>query len=648
MLQKIREKTTGWIAFVIVGILIIPFAFFGVNNYFESRVATWVAKIEVSPGFMGFGGDSREVSQDAFRQRHEQYRQQARQILGESYDARRYDTLEFKRQLLDAIVEEELLLIAAEVDGVVVTDAAVAREIASIPAFQVEGRFDPGQYRLLVQAQGFGVQEFERRMKQDLLRRRLSEQVARSSLISDADVENYLRLRGQRRTFSYLALAVGEVDEAVGEDELVEWHGRNANRFQSPETLAIEYVVVDADALDVQEEADERTLRDRFEEQRARFGAAEQRQASHILIEVPANAPASVESEARERAAALAAQAREGADFAELAREHSDDIGSRGFGGELGWIEQDGMLDAEFERALFELAQAGDVSEPVRSSDGWHVIRLAEVRAGETLSFDEAREQLAREWRETARERAFNEVAGRLLEASFRTPNDLAPAAEALGLELGVMASVTRASRDGLLAYPAVMAAIFEPDFIEQQAASGLIDLVPGRQAAIVRVAEHVPALPRPLDEVRDEAVAQIIAERRAEASRAQAEAMLARARAGEGLDALGAELGVEAVRVEGVDRQSGSFDSALMDRVFSLPRPGEDGPVFGIAELAVDSRFLVALETVEDGDPASMSESMRGMVRAQLGRAQSAIEGRAYIDSLRKRFPVRIAEERL
>lgn len=648
MLLKIREKMTGWVAFVIVGILIIPFAFFGVNNYFESRVATWVAKIEVSPGILGFGGETREISQDEFRSRFDQYRQQARQVLGDAYDARSFDTLEVRRELLDSILEQEMLLIAAREDGIVVTDARVAREIASTPDFQVGGVFDRDQYLLLLRSVGFTPTGYEQRVKQDLLRQVLANQVARSSFVTDADVEAFLRLRSQRRSFEYLAIRPPAIDEEIGEDQLQAWYADNAQRFQSPETVSFEYLVADAGTLQVAQAPDERSLRDRYEEQRARFVEAEQRRAAHILLEVGRNASAEQETAVRARALELAAKAREGEDFAALAREHSDDIGSSGDGGELGWIEEDGMLDPEFERALFALSAEAPISDPVRSSDGWHVIRLLEVREGAVQGFDEVRDELAREWREAERERAYSDLGGRLLEQTFRDPNDLGPAAEALGLELGRRGPVTREDEDGILAYPAVRAQLFEPDFIEQQVASNLIEAEPGRISVVLRVTEHVPPRPRPLDEVREEAMEAVLAERREAAVEALAQELLQRARAGEALAALAEEAGGEAVQVEDVERMSGNHDTALLEAVFALARPAEGEASFGVVALGGEARVLVALTGVADGDLSEINDALRGLVRTQLGRAQGAIEARAYVDALKQRYRVSIAEERL
>ncbi|MFN3843280.1 MAG: SurA N-terminal domain-containing protein [Rehaibacterium terrae] len=647
MLQKLREKTTsGWLAFVIVGLLIIPFAFFGVNNYFSAQVATWVAKIEVPAPWWQFGKDTREISQDEFRSRFEQYRQRMRQTLGDAYDPRQFDDITVKRQVLDALIEEQLLLIAAERDGVVVPDAVVAREIMNIPAFQVDGRFDQTQYRLLLQSQGMTISGFERQLREDLVRQLLPNQIARSAFVSDADLDAFIRLRDQRRDIDYLALPVPrDVDETVTDEQVQAWYAERTDRYRSPERVTLEYVEIDASNIAVPTTIDEQTLRDRYQEQRARFVEPEQRLASHILIQVPANADAATEQRARDRAADLARQAREGADFADLARTHSDDIGSRNDGGDLGWIEQ-GLLDADFERALYAL-EVGGVSEPVRSSDGWHVILLRDVREGEVREFAEVRDALERELLESERERAFSELGGRLLDQTYRDPTSLAPAAEALGLELKRTGPFGRDGGTGIAANPAVIEAAFSRDVLEERNTSGPIELGPNR-IVVIRVAEHEPSEPLPLAQVRDRIEDEIRAERRAEAAREQAEALLARARAGEALDVLAAEVGAELRQVRDIDRVTGGLDRAIVDEAFRLPRPAEGEVSVGSVALGGDSYVLLAVSGVRDGDPAALDATFRGALKQQLARAQSAIEVQAYIDALRRQFPVSVAEERL
>ncbi|PIQ38110.1 MAG: peptidylprolyl isomerase, partial [Lysobacterales bacterium CG17_big_fil_post_rev_8_21_14_2_50_64_11] len=178
MLQKLRDKTTGWLAGIIVGILIIPFAFFGINDYFSARTEVWVGKV-----------GEREISQQAFRERVEQERAAQRRQQGDSFDSRQFENALVKRQILDRMIDEELLLAAAERDGIVAADALVRREITRIPAFQVDGTFDPDQYRLALSMQGLSAPGFDALVRRDLAVGAVPQQIASTALVSAKEVE---------------------------------------------------------------------------------------------------------------------------------------------------------------------------------------------------------------------------------------------------------------------------------------------------------------------------------------------------------------------------------------------------------------------------------------------------------------------------
>lgn len=646
MLQKLREKTTGWVAGLIVGMIAVPFAFFGVNNYFSQQVATWVAKIEIPSSGLSFGSDAREISQDQFRARFEQYRQQMRQQLGENYDAREFDNPTVKRQVLDRMIDEELLLAAADKAGVVVPDATIAREIMDIPAFQVDGRFDQTQYRLLLQGQGMSISMFERQLRDDLIRQLLPQQIAASAVATDADVDAFIRLQDQRRDLRYLAIAAPEsIDTQVSDEQVATWYEENSDRYRNEEQVVVEYVEVDAADLAVPTAIDEATLRERYEDQKSRFVEPEQRLAAHILVQVPPNADATTEQGARDKAAELAKRIRDGEDFAEVAAAESDDVGSRNDGGELGWIEQ-GMLDAGFEQALFALAE-GEISEPVRSSEGWHVIQLRDVREGEVKSFVEVREELEREVLDSERERAYSDLVGRLLDQTYRDPSSLRAAAEALGLEIKRSEAFGRAGGEGVAANPQVVSAAFSSEVLREGNISDMVELGPNH-ALVLKVADHTPAEPMPIDAVRDRVVAEVVADRRENATATKAETLLTKARDGAALESLAAEAGNEVQVASGAQRTASSPDRAILEKAFALPRPTEDKRSLGLAEVADGRYALVEVTAVQDGDPSALDEAFRNALRQQLSRMHASLEVRAYIDALRERYRVSVAEERL
>jgi peptidyl-prolyl cis-trans isomerase D len=444
MLQKLRDKTSGWIATVILGLLIIPFAFFGMESYLSQRTETWVAKIESPPAWwqaapswwpVSMLWEREEVADDAFRERYEQVRQEQRQQQGENFDVRAFEGVENKREILDRLIDERVLRLASARAGIAVGNSQVRGTIQGIEAFQVGGRFNPERYQLALASQvpARTPRQFENMVRESLQQSLLPTRIGESAFVAPGELDRLLRLLGEKRDVAYVVLPKPVPDTAaVSGAEIDKWYRGHAQDYRAPETVAIEYVEIDAASLPVGAVADDAALRQRYEQEKTRYVQAEQRLASHILVAVKAGADAATQKAAEQKAARLAAQAKApGADFAALAAANSDDIGSKAGGGDLGWVAKDGSLAKPFEDALFAM-QAGEVRGPVKTDFGWHVIQVRESKAGQQVPFEQVREELARGQAEADRERMFNDLTGKLVDLVYKNPTALTPAASQL------------------------------------------------------------------------------------------------------------------------------------------------------------------------------------------------------------------------
>jgi len=634
MLQKLREKTTGWVAGIIVGILIIPFAFLGINDYFSARVQNWVAKV----------GD-REISQQAFRDRLEQERAAQRRQQGESFDSREFENPLVKRQILDRMIDEELLLAAADRDGIVAADALVRREITRIPAFQVDGEFNPDQYRLVLSMQGLSAPGFDAMVRRDLTVSAVPQQIASTAVVSAKEVESLLQLGNQTRDLKLLDVPPPADDSAPSEEDLLAWYEANKSAFLTDEKVSIEYVELKGSDLAVDGVIDDASLRARYEENSARFVEPEERLTSHILIAFDKDADEAAVADARARAEVLVAKARaDGADFAALAREASDDVGSKSAGGDLGWMAKGGAFPA-FDDALFALA-AGEVSDPVRGEDGFHLILAREIKAGSEMPFEQVRDELLAEAQQTERERRFSEASGRLMDSVIRDPNSLSAAAADLGLSVTRAGPMTRAGGEGLAGDPAIIRAAFSPDLLSG-AASDPIELGP-EHIAVIRVIEHVAAEPKPFADVRADAEGSVRLLRAQAAGEAKAAALLERARNGESFEQLAADAGGTVTIANKVTRNASSPAPSVVEKAFALPHPTDDSPSLGMAELGGGRFALLQVLAVADGVVGELPQAQLDMLRQQIAGSRGEVETRAFISALRKQFPVQVAEERL
>ena len=651
MLQTLRDKSSGWIATVILGLLCIPFAFFGMEQYLFQRNATFAAKIEAPPGWWPgapnnafvrwlFWSDE-EIGADEFRTTFEQQRQQQRQAEGDSFDSRAFESADNKRQVLDGLVDRRIMRMLAQREGLAVGDATLRETIESVPAFQVAGKFDPQSYQLALSTQGQTPRQFEQIVRDDLQQTIIPRGIADSAFVTKSEVDRLLALIGETRSASYVALPAPAADTApVSDAEVQRAYQQNASRYRLPEAVTLEVLDVEAAKLPVAAAPDEATLRERYVEEQAKFGGGEQRLVSHILVKDPA------------KANAIAAQAKAaGADFAALARANSEDAGSKAGGGDLGWIEKNGAMVKPFEDAVFAM-QPGEIRGPVQSDFGFHIIQVREVKAGQQKPFEEVREQLLAEQTATDHEKAFNELLGKLVDEVYKNPTTLSAAANLAGLQVRTVSGVTRVpsaahAADPVLANPAVLRAAFTESLIQDGTVSDPVEIAPGH-SVLLRVKAHSPERAQPLAQVRDQVVAAVRAQRTAKAATAAADAMLVQLRGGQTLAQAASARGLEAVDLPEIPRGAPVPDPLVNQALFNAPAPAAGKGSPGTARM-VDGRMAVfVVNTVTPGDAAKATPEQRVQLQQQLAQVGGVEDAQALVRALRKRLQITVAEDRL
>lgn len=659
MLQALRDKTSGWIAVVIVAILAIPFAFFGMEQYLFQNSANYAAKVEAPPSWWRSAPDlwpvrkavwvSREVSPEEFRSEFELARQQARAAQGDAFDARAFEQMDNKLAVLDQLVDRAVLGLAAESAGVAVGDDQVREVLQAMPEFQVEGRFDPQRYQMLLQSR---VPVQTPRQHQDELRARLQmvllpSRVAATAFASEGQLERTMELLGQQRDATVAMLPAPAADTgAVSAAEIQAWYDAHRAEYRAPEQVSIEYVEITADAVPAPQPADDATLRARYEQEKARFVEPAQRLVSHILVRAPEGDDAGARDAAKARADAIAAKVRApGADFAAIAREESDDEGSKAGGGDLGWIE-DGIMGESFDQAVASV-EPGVPSEPVLTDFGWHVLLVREVREGRAVGFEEARAELAATQAVTDGERAFNELIGRLVDQVYRNPSSLAPAAREAGLPVQKAGPFVRGGGEGIVANEQVQRAAFSEALVQDGTVSDPIELGPNH-SVLIRVTAHEPERERPLADVRDEVVAAIRADRASKAVLAEADAAVAEVVGGKPLAEVAEAKGWMHMPMPGTPRGMPMPSAEANEAIFAAPAPAE-GKVSAGRVLQDDGSVVVyAVEKVTPGDAAAASAEERTMLQTQLAGMAGNEDAMALMRALRQRMRVTTVEARL
>ena len=630
MLTTIRERASGIVTGIIIALLCIPFIFVGVQGYDSTPIEDLVAKV----------GDQ-DINGTEFQRYMSDYRR-AQRLQNPQLSAAVFDSPAVKLEALQTMIDRNLMTGALTDAGFTVPASQLRAEIESLPAFQVAGQFNPEVYLMQLEAANRSVDQFQQELTEQLLLQSLPGALSSSAFITNTQMREYVRLRDQTRSAQYVVVGANDfTDEAVIEPEAVTgYYDNNAARYQSDETVTIEYLELTRAAFEGDVEVTEATLKDVYERSKARYIVPEQRLASHILIEAGDD-----EEAAQARAEELATQAKAaGAEgFAELAGEVSDDVGSKEFGGDLGWIER-GMM-AEIEDALFA-GEAGEIVGPIKSNFGYHVVWIREVDPSRGKTFEEARAEIDANYREGEADRMFVEQQDRLLDLTYEDGTTLEPGAEELGLEIKTEGPFTRFGGQGIAANTAVRDAAFDDVTLLEGLTSEPIG-IDDTTVVFLRVIEHKEPETLPLEDVRERIEAQLKREKSIELAREAAEALFDRYEGGESLEDLIADTEREIQAAENAGRTGSGLDSRFVNELFKLPRPGDDGATKHLVPYANEFFALVALESVTDGAFVS-DDGGTDFLRTRLQQEVTIGELQGFQSALRASTDIQINTENL
>lgn len=644
MLQEIRERAQGWVAWAIIILISIPFAFWGIDSYFGGGADPMVARV-----------NGTEITERAFNQNVNRTRIQLRERLGDAYDPALFGDGRLRKQVLERMIRETLMLENSQAMGLRTSDQAVRAAILSEPAFQTNGAFSNERYEQVLRLQGMSPAAYEDSLRTQLLSTQLLRAVEDTAFVTDPLAERSLSLMQQQRRISYVSVPLSAFEgdiEPPSDEAVAAYYDANQAQFQTPEQVRVSYLLLEAQDLALPEQTiDESLLREQYQRRIDEFTAPEERRVRHILISVPEAADQSTLKDLREQALAVKQRLDAGEPFAEVAAKVSEDPGSADSGGDLGWIGR-GALDPAFEQAVFA-TEPQVTSDPVRSRFGYHLVEVLETRGGEPKPFESVRDELLADLNSGSVEALFFEQAEQLATLTYEAPDSLIPAAETLGLEVQVTDWIDRSGGDGVFANPRVTSAAFDEEVLALGNNSELLEPDPDvLQALVLRVAEHREPSVRPLDEVRDEIVGLLETQRATSAAMEEAEAIAARARAGAALADAAGEL--EVIEAGQIGRTAGAVPAAVRQLAFSMPRPASNGiPSVEATQSPEGGALVVLVSEVIDANPerleqaAVQSEALtltRSVAGADVDAILTEMEARAKIE----RKPVVSSDEPL
>ena len=626
MFDFFRKHT--WLLQIVLGFVVLAFVGGGVYQGYGSFMGddnTTVAKV-----------DGRKITRTEWeRAQREQIERVRRQM--PDVDAKLFDSPEMKRQSLDAVVRERVMLAAADKLHLTTTDERLQRLFATDPQFAFLRNPDGSVNKDALSAQGMSSDMFAQRLRQDLSLRQVAQGITGSVIAPLAAANAALDAMFQQREVQVQQFttkdALAKIEPTEADIEKFYKDPANTARFMAPEVEAIEYVVLDLEALKKGLTVSEKELRDHYTANEKRYTSTEERRASHILVKLDAGASAADRAKAKAKAEALLADVKKApGSFAEAARKNSDDPGSAEKGGDLDFFGRGGLAAKPLEDAAFAL-KPDEIGGLVESDFGYHVVKLTALRGGDKRSFESVRAELEVEVKTQLAQKRFSEAAVEFTNMVYEQPDSLKPAVEKFKLELRTAQGVQRApvaGAVGALASPKFLDALFGTDAIRNKRNTEAIEVAASTLAS-GRIVKHEPARQLPLADVRTQVRQQVVVAQAAAQARKLGETRLAELRAAPAT--VMAETAVTVSRA-----QPRELPGALLDAV--LKTPTTTLPAFVGVALGDQGYALAKITKVLGRDPA-VADAARG--QAQYAQAWGDAESQAYYSALKTRLKVEI-----
>ncbi|HZQ73655.1 MAG TPA: SurA N-terminal domain-containing protein [Burkholderiales bacterium] len=599
---------------IFLGLIALTFATWGIESYTRFRgSADEVASV-----------NGIKISQREFEAERRQQEERMRQLFGGRVDPAALDTPQARQALLEQMIGQRLVASQAASANLGVSDETLIETIQSIPAFQESGKFSKAQYEAMLRAQNppMTPAQFEARLRYDLALTQLVASVSDTAIVPRAVTERLNALASQKREIADAPLRADQYVSQVKVDDAKAkaYYDANTAQFNAPERVRAEYVMLSAQAL--QEPATEEEIRKAYDARASQFRVDEQRRASHILVKT------------KEEAEQILAQLKKSpGSFAELAKKHSQDTGSAEKGGDLGWFAR-GMMVKPFEDAAFSMKQ-GELSGPVQSEFGYHIIKLTGVQAGKTRTYDEVKKELAPQIARDKGAKKFAEQAEAFSNMVYEQPDSLKPAAERFKLKVQTTGWISKSAGQelGALDNPKLLAALFSTDAIKNKRNTDAIEVAPSTLVS-ARVLEYQPARQRTFDEVKGEIVDLLRKREAAELARKDGEAKLEALRKGQ-------DVGVKWSNPRTVSRREpGGLPGEVLQKVVTADV--SKLPAYAGVPVPDAGFVLLRISKVIEPDPKQLAEDK------SVAQLYGAAQYDALLASLREHASISVRKESL
>ena len=598
MLQAINDRIKGWLGIVIVVLIGLPFALWGIQSYFDDAGPRYAAKVNDS-----------EISASEFERSVSMQRQS---ILRQNGGKLPVDENVLRERTLSQMINQRLLEGVTYESGYRISDAVLSERIRQL--FTVDGVFDRQRFEASVASIGMNIPMYEHALRNELRLQQMQSGIANSAFVTKEEVSNLAKMSEQTRDISVLTFNVDHFSTAAKatDEEIKQYYDSNLVQFMVPEKMKIDYVEITSDALAENVIIDEDQIKKMYDDYVTSVAGREERRASHILIQASEDkAAAQIKIESLKKELEL------GVDFSELAKQHSQDPGSAANGGDLDWVAL-GEMVKPFEQALFAM-EKGAVSDVVETQFGYHLIKLVDVRSEPVVPLGVKRYEFEDEIKADSVASMFYDLSERLASTAYENPDSLDVVVEDLGLKINSTDYFTRFKGEGIAENEKVRNISFSPLVLEQASNSDVIEISP-THVVVVRMNEHVPAIARPLSEVSSKIENVLKVQAGHKQTMAAAVEVKTKIEAGTSVADLKAE-GVTVEVIKSVGRRDNArvADPSILRNAFVMMFAQDGKASVKEIDLASGDVALVVLDKVNQ--PENILQSQRDLVKSEVLR---------------------------
>lgn len=620
MLTEIREGSSGWFSWIIAALIIIPMAFWGVQEYASSDATLSVAKI-----------GEQKISQNEFQVRLSNEQQRLRQAMGAQVNEDLLNSDGLKQNVLDQLINRAIVQQVAEKEGYRIGNQQLVKIIKDSELFKVDGEFDEEAYSRYATGSAYSKAQYEDQLRDGSRLSQVTEGYQESALVLSDEVRLLLEIQAEERTVDILTVKKTDFTEsvAVTDEEIAEYYAANTQAFMQDEKVATSYVELNKKDLMVGLEVNEDELKALYEQSAESFLSSEKRNTRHILLNI---SDEKGDDEQKALAEQLVAELRAGADFAELAKAHSADPGSAANGGSLGLVER-GQMVPEFEEATFSL-EAGKISEPVKSQFGYHIIQVEKIEQSVQKPYEDVRLDLENEERDRIASENILDQVEQLRNLAYEQPDNLDQVVDEMGLELQKTALFDRNTGVGVAALPSFRTAAFSEAVLLDEVNSEPIELSDG-QWVVLRKAEHQESEPKLLAAVTEQIKQILVSEKASEAALIAGKSKLEKANLN--WDGLAADDGTDiATHTLSLANPQRVVSPTVLEEISNMSLENGQPSVTSVEDTTGDFH-IVRLTKVAIGDVAGLSEQIKDSTRRAVAQRNGSALMATYLEGLRK-----------